>query len=82
MIKETNAVFINGIPVQSEKPISNDILIFNSDLNQWTFKNGTSGIAGVTGPTGFTGASGIAGVTGPTGFTGASGISRSYRTNW
>lgn len=46
MIKDTNAVFINGISIQSEKPTSNNILIYDLDLNQWVFKKLSTSIKG------------------------------------
>ena len=76
-IQSGNAVLINNIPIQSGIPLSNELLVYNSNIRQWTFgastNTGATGPAGLTGPTGSTGPTGPAGFATNTGSTGPTG---------
>lgn len=67
-----NAVMINGIPIQSGRPLDGQILEYSSANAQFAFAD-NSGPTGSTGPTGPQGPKGATGSTGPYGPTGPTG---------
>lgn len=64
-----NALIILNIPITSEIPLNNEILIFDESDNQWVYGPlSTSGATGPTGPIGETGPDGTGPAGGPTYF--------------